>query len=121
MPGIECINAYIFPHKGGVGNHRCFILNLTSSSVISTKFPNIVRCSARKLHCKLTRLVNAYNAELDSLCNRHKMCQRMQSIYFNLDSLSDADFMNMMNNWDRELVQFKLHSEINLLNSSPAR
>jgi hypothetical protein len=45
----------------------------------------------------------------------------MQSIYFNLDSLSDADFMNMMNNWDRELVQFKLHSKINLLNSSPAR
>ena len=112
MPGIECINAYILPHKGEVGDQRCFILDITSTSVIGTKFPNIVRCSARKLHCKSTRLVNAYNAELDSLCNRHKMYQRIYSIYSNLDSFSDADFMNMMNNWDKELVQFKLHSKI---------
>ncbi len=77
--GIECVNAYILPHRGGIGNHRCFILDFTSSSVIGSKFPNIVRCSARKLHCKSTRLVNAYNSELNSLCNRHKMYQR---IYF---------------------------------------
>ena len=69
--------------------------------------------SARKLHCKLTRLVNAYNAELDLLCNRHKMYQIIYFSYSNLDSFSDADFMSMMNNWDRELVQFKLHSEVN--------
>jgi hypothetical protein len=47
-PGIECVNEYILPHKGGVGNHRCFILDFTSSSVIGTKLPNIVRCSAQK-------------------------------------------------------------------------
>jgi hypothetical protein len=58
-------------------------------------------------------LVNAYNAELDSLCNHHKMYQRIYFIYSNIDSFSNADFMNMMNNWDRELVRFKLHSEIN--------
>jgi hypothetical protein len=28
--GKECINAYILPHKGGVGDHRCFILDFTS-------------------------------------------------------------------------------------------
>jgi hypothetical protein len=111
--GIECVNVYILSHKGGVGNHRCFILDFTSSSVISTKFLNIVRCSAQKLHCKLTRLVKAYNAELDMLCNHHKMYHRIYFIYSNLDSFSDADFMNMTNNWDRELVQFKWHFEIN--------
>jgi hypothetical protein len=66
---IECVNAYILPHKGGVGNHRCFIVNFTLSSIIKTKFPNIVRCSAQKLHCKSTRLVQSYNAKLDMLCN----------------------------------------------------
>ena len=111
--GIECVNVYILSHKGGVGNHRCFILDFISSSMIGTKFPNIVCCSARKPHCKLTPLVNAYNAELDMLCNRQKMYQRIYFIYSNLDSSSDADFMYMMNNWDRELVQFKLHSEVN--------
>ena len=41
------------------------------------------------------------------------MYQRIYFIYSNINSFSDADFMNMMNNWDRELVQFKLHSKIN--------
>jgi hypothetical protein len=111
--GIECINAYIFPHKGGVGDHRCFILDFTSSSVNGTKFPNIVHCSARKLHCKSTRLVHSYNAELDMLCNCHKMYQRIYFIYSNLHSFLDKESFFMMNNWDKELVQIKLHFEVN--------
>jgi hypothetical protein len=50
--GIKCVNAYILLHKGGVGDHWCFILDFTSSSVIGTKFSNTACCSARKLHCK---------------------------------------------------------------------
>ncbi len=49
---IVCVNAYMLPHKGGVGDHRCFILDFMSSSVIGSKFHNIIRCFARKLHCK---------------------------------------------------------------------
>jgi hypothetical protein len=60
MAGIKCVNAYILPHKGGIGDHRCFILDFSSSSVIGTRFQNIVRCAARRLHCKSTRLVQAY-------------------------------------------------------------
>ncbi len=113
MAGIKCMNAYILPHKGGVGDHRCFILNFTSSSNIGSKFPNIVSCFARKLHCKSTCLVQTYNLELDMLCNCHKMYQRIYSIYSNLDSFSDDNFLHIMSNWDSELVQFKLHSETN--------
>jgi hypothetical protein len=47
------------------------------------------------------------------LCNRHKMYQRIYFIYFNFDSFSDEEFLYFMNNWDKELVQFKLHSEVN--------
>ncbi len=111
--GIESINAYILPHKGEVGDHRCFILDFTSSSIIGIKFPNIVRCAARKLHCKSTRLVQTYNAELDRLCNRHKMYQRIYFIYSHIDKFSDDDFLYLMNKWDIELISFKPHSEVN--------
>ncbi len=47
------------------------------------------------------------------LCNHHKMYQRIYFIYSNLDSFLDKEFLFMMNNWDKELVQFKLHSEVN--------
>ncbi len=75
--GIECVNAYILPHKGGIGDHRCFIIDFSSSSIIRTRFQNIVRCAARQLHCKLTWLVQAYNHELDLVCSWHKMYERI--------------------------------------------
>jgi hypothetical protein len=117
--GIECVNAYILPHKGGVGDHRCFVLNFMSSSVIGTKFPNIVRCSARKLHCKSKWLVQSYNAELDILSSRHKMYQRIYFIHSNIDSFSDEDFLYHMNNWDKELVLFKLHLDLYKIQDMP--
>ncbi len=35
--GIKCVNVFILPHKGGIGDHECFILDSTSSSIIGTK------------------------------------------------------------------------------------
>ncbi len=111
--GIECVNAYILPHKGGIGDHRCFIIDFSSSSVIGTRFQNIVQCAARRLHCKSTRLVQTYNRKLDLLSSRHKMYERIYFIYFHVDFLSNEDFAFLMNNWDLELKQYKLHSETN--------
>ncbi len=111
--GIEYVNAYILPHKGGVGNHRCFIVNFSSTLFIGSKFPNIVRCTARWLHCKSTRLVQTYSHELDLLCIQHKMYGRIYFIYSHTDYLSDDDFSYMINKWDTELIQYKLHLEKN--------
>ncbi len=72
--GIECVNTYILPHKGGIGDHRCFILDFSSASVIGTRFQNIVRCPARRLHFKSSRLVQAYNRELDNIDVYHFQC-----------------------------------------------
>jgi hypothetical protein len=108
---IKCVNAYIFPHKGGIGDHRCFIIDFSSPSVIGTRFQNIVRCTARRLHCKTMQLVQSYNRKLDLLCSRHKMYERIYFIYSHVDFLSNKDFAYLMNNWDSELTQYKLHSE----------
>ncbi len=118
MAGIECVNAYILPHKGmiGVGDHRCLILDFSSSSVIGTKFQNIVRCAARRLHCKSTQLIYAYNRKLDLLCSRHKIYERIYFIYSHVDFLSDGDFAFLINNWDSELTRYKLHSKSNCTN-----
>ncbi len=32
--GIEWVNMHILPHKGGIGDHRCFIIDFSSLSVI---------------------------------------------------------------------------------------
>jgi hypothetical protein len=79
--GIECINTFILPHYGGVGNHRCFILDLSSESLIGALFPNIVQCTAKKLHCSSKQMISAYNAKLTKTCDDHNMFQRMDTIY----------------------------------------
>ncbi len=111
--GIKCVNTYIFPHKDGIGDHRCFIIDFSLSSVIGTRFQNIVWCAARQLHCKLTQLVQAYNRKLDLVCSRHKMYERIYFIYSHVEYLSDEDFTYLINNWDSELTQYKLHLESN--------
>ena len=110
---VECVKAYILHHKGGIGDHRCFNIDFSSSSVIGTRFQNIVRFAARQVHCKSLQLVQAYNLELDMLCSHHKMYERIYFIYSHVDFLSGQDFDFLMNNWDSELTQYKLHSELN--------
>jgi hypothetical protein len=95
--GIECINTFTLPHYGGVGNHRCFILNLSSESLIGTLFPNIVQCVARKLHYSSKRMISVYNAELTKTCDDHNMFQRMDTIYRLTDYLTTEDFSLLMN------------------------
>jgi hypothetical protein len=36
--GIKCVNAYILPHNGGIGDYRCFIINFSLLSVIGMRF-----------------------------------------------------------------------------------
>jgi hypothetical protein len=108
---IKCVNAFILPHKGGIGDHQCFIFNFTSSSIIRTNFTNIIQCSVRRCHCKLTCLVQTY--VLDAICNQHKMYKRIYFIYSHLKYLTDDDFVSLMNGWDTKLTQLKLHSEKN--------
>jgi hypothetical protein len=109
MAGIECVNVHILPHKGGIGDHRCFIIDFSSLSVIRMRFQNIFRYAARWLHCKSTWLVQTYNRELDLLCNRHKIYERIYFIYSHVEYISDEDFAYLMNNWDSKLTQYKLH------------
>jgi hypothetical protein len=77
--GIEFVNVHILPHKGGIGDHRCFIIYFSSSSVIRLRFQNIVQWATRRLHCKSTRLVQTYNRKLDLLCNQHKIMKEYTS------------------------------------------
>ncbi len=47
------------------------------------------------------------------VCTCHRMYQRIYFIYFNIVIFPDEEFLFMMNNWDKELVQFKLHCKAN--------
>jgi len=114
-PGIKCVNIFILPHLIGVGDHRCFIIDLSSKLVIGSTFPNIVWRASRKLHCSLTRMITVCNTKLTHLCNEHNMFQRMDIILRLTTHLTEDNFALLMNTWDDEFKEYMLHSE-NLCN-----
>ena len=109
--GVVCSNACILQKYGGVGDHRCFILDFTSASVLGDSFPNVVPPSARNLHCDSVRIRSNYCEVLNQLCDRHQMFAKLNSISRVVDDISAAEFQLRMNRWDDELTDYMLAAE----------
>ena len=60
--GVEVINAGLLPIDGGVGDHRCFILDFRSTSVFGSTNPRVVPVYARKLNCDCERIRDTYRS-----------------------------------------------------------
>ncbi len=108
---IECVNVFILPHLGGVGDHQCFIIDLSSELVIGSTFPNIVRCASRKLHYTSKWMITGYNAGLTRMCNEHNMFHCMDVIFWLTTHLREDKFTHLMNAWDDKFKEYMLHSE----------
>jgi hypothetical protein len=60
-------------------------------------------------------MISMYNAELTKMCDEHNMFQQMDTIYCLIDYLATEDFSLLMNSWDYELMQYMLHSEVQVI------
>ena len=109
--GITCVNASILPEHGGIGDHRLFVLDFTSDSVIGSDFPRVQRAPARKLNSASERLRSNYNAVLNQLCDRHKMFDKLVAIKQIMPSMTVSEFQLAMNRWDGELTDYMRASE----------
>ena len=76
-PGVECVNACLLPNRTGIVDHRSFILDFTSASVVGENFPNVMPASSRELHCESARLIRNYTKVLDQLCDKNNMYRRI--------------------------------------------
>ena len=71
--GVVVRNAGLLRRRGGVGGHRCFILDFESLTVFGNTFPRVLPPNTRKLNCECERIRNKYNEVLTQLTVRHKM------------------------------------------------
>lgn len=109
--GAECLSACVLPKYAGVGDHRLFILDFSSASLIGTVFPKIVRAPARKLHCHSDRIRTNYVNLLNQLTDRHRMFHKLNKLALAQDELSPSTFQLLFNKWDEELTQLMLAAE----------
>ena len=90
-----------FPPKyGGIGNHRAFILDFITASVLGISFPRVLPHQGRKLNCHYERIRDNYNNVLDELAGRHEMYLKMNGLTKLADIMTAADFLTKINRWN---------------------
>jgi len=109
--GLTVGDGMAYPHWYGVGDHRVFVVEVSASSLFGGKYPTIGSPKARTLNCKISRCRKQYNSVLKSLCDRHKMHEKLLHLKHLDESVTPAQYQLMHNKWDNELGDFMASAE----------
>ncbi len=74
---IQIVNACIMPAGFGVGDHRMFVIDVRTQSVIGSSPPKVVRVAARRLNTSIPRAAEKYVQELERLMEEHRLNSRL--------------------------------------------
>jgi hypothetical protein len=65
------------PAGYGIGDHRLFIINFHTSTLVGTGPPRERRASSRRLNTRLPHVVAKYNKSLEANILRHRLIEKM--------------------------------------------
>jgi hypothetical protein len=105
-PGLHVENAMVFPHWYGLGDHRLFVLEVSSASLFGRQLPGIGRPRGRLLNCHIQRTREQYNSYLEAMVRCHKMQEKLLHLQKSAHRLSPRVLQAAHDRWDRELGQF---------------
>ena len=75
--GLVCSAASLLHFNMGIGNHRVFIVDITSESILGNIFPLVIPASSCLLNCASEKIKKSYIAALNKLSNRHLIFQKL--------------------------------------------
>ena len=76
-PDIVVTGACVMPVGYGVGDHRLFVVDFLTSSLVGSSPPRIVRAGARRLNTKIPGAAPKYVDKVESLMLRHRVIERL--------------------------------------------
>ena len=74
---VVVTNACVMPAGYGVGDHRLFIVDFLTSSLIGTSPPRIVRAAARRLNTKIPGVAEKYSTKVEQQILQHRVIERV--------------------------------------------
>ena len=80
-PNLVVTGACVMPAGYGVGDHRLFVVDFLTSSVIGDSPPSIIRSAARRLNTKIPGTGKAYSDQLDTLLEGHSLSNKLISAH----------------------------------------
>jgi hypothetical protein len=106
---IEVVGACIMPAGYGIGDHRMFVVDMTTSSLVRQTFKKIVRPQARRLNCRIPRAMAKYNERLEGNIRKHRLIERVGGIH-NSD-LTAKEKKRKLDRLDEESKQYMINAE----------
>ena len=74
---VVVTNACVMPAGYGVGDHRLFIVDFLTSSLIGASPPRIVRAAARRLNTKIPGTAGRYSDKVEQQTLQHRVIERV--------------------------------------------
>jgi len=108
---IQVSNACIMPAGYGIGDHRLFIIDMHTSSLIGTAPPRARRASSRRLNNRLPHVAKKYAASLEANIIRHRLIEKLGKAHTH--GRDKEDTQNRINRVDKEGGQYMIHAERN--------
>jgi hypothetical protein len=104
--GLVCMAVTLLPSRVGVGDHRVFVLDFASETILGNVFPRVIPLAHHLLKCASDKIRKNYIAVLNQLLNMHLMFKKMLCIDRASNHLSPAIVQLRMDKFDMELEQF---------------
>jgi len=110
--GLMVTSVALFPSRTGVGDHRVFLIDVSSDSILGDVFPRVIPAAGRLLNCGSDKIKNNYIKVLTQLSNtRHLIFKKLLVVDWESIGNSSARVQLEMNKIDQELEQFMKSSE----------
>ena len=101
--------ACVMPAGFGIGDHRLFVVDILTSSLVGNNPIRVMRPCARRLNTKLPGVVAKYNDRLEDLVLEHRIIERMGDVHEN--SRTEEQAKKRMDAVDREFKEYKKNAE----------
>jgi hypothetical protein len=115
---ITVWNASIMPAGYGIGDHRLFVIDFSSSNIIGNMPPKVVRLASHWLNTKIPRAAAEYARILEGRIIQHWLIERVGNTHS--ECRSKRAITQHLNKLDKELGQYMHHAEKKCQKSNPA-
>ena len=106
---ITVTNACVMPVGFGVGDHRLFVVNFATTTLVGSGTTTVVRPALRRLNTKIHGCADRYNKSLCPNILRHRLLERMVAAA-SLGT-SKTVFAQTLNKLDQEWEAYMKHAE----------
>jgi hypothetical protein len=108
-PDLQIANACLMPAGYGIGDHRLFIVDIVSLSLIGGNPPRILRPTARRLNTRLPKVSERYATLYESNVIKHQLIERLAEAH--RVGINKVEAKHIIEKVDYNAGQYMAHAE----------